>query len=250
MNASYIINDQMSPVPVSESITSRVAMQVNKQDTSNGNYANVDGCGLIVLQVTGTFVAKIIPQVFDSEDTSGTFRNLTAIDTSDGSVVSAIEKAGIYEVHNTVGVIMRARVNSYTSGAVNVDATIIKGNITPIIPVTNTRQELITSVRNKSIAANGEGFIMADVDVSKYAFIYLHIFTDAKHRHTVYYKCSPPEAYSIVGLSGVPITIMDTSAIRDCSEWIELKGDTIIMAITNKDTESSHVYDIDVYGVM
>ena len=253
MNFSYVLNDQGNPVPIVENlISSRVKMQDNVQTTSNGAYADIDGCGLIVLQVTGEFVATIIPQVFDSSDVSGSSRNVEAIDVSNGNVVDRITKVGIYEIRNTIGMKMRARVNSYTSGSVTVNATVINTSAEPIQPVTfKKHHELIASIRNRSVAANGESWIVVSKDVSKYTFLYAHVLTDTTHEHTIYYKYDPEEAISISRNSPVPIEIIKTASLRDCSEWIELRGGTVInIALTNRDAESSHVYDVDIFGVM
>lgn len=371
MNLSYILNDQGNPIPISEKIINRIQMQNGAQGTGNGTYANIDGCGLIVLQVTGTFVATIKMQVDDSSNTFSTSRDVTAVDTSDGSVVTAITKPGIYEIRNTIGVTLRARVNSYTSGSVTVNGTVIKTDIQPEEPILHnsierfnlqneqsgtgngtsinidgyglivlkvtgtfvgkirpqmfddaaqqtsardvsvinsatgevldriteagiyeirntigmqfrarvdaytsgsitvdatlidtdvepvdpddgkTHHKLIGSFRNQSVAAEGTKFILAHEDISKYMFLYLHIYTDESHPHTVYYTQELPQNLSIPGNAPVPINILVTEAYRVCSDWIEIRSGTAInMAITNQDTESAHVYDIDIYGVM
>jgi hypothetical protein len=120
---------------------------------SNGAELSVVGLGAATIQISGTFVATIL---FEGSVDGTTFFSIPVIPVSGGLGTLSANAPGAFRV-NTAGLAeIRARISSYTSGSVTIDAIAIDSNG----PDTGrgdpaTRWEIITPDNNVDLSSRG-----------------------------------------------------------------------------------------------
>lgn len=119
MNISHVLNNPKLNIPVT-------TLQNAVTTTSSGTLLNISGQDAIIVEITGTFVAKIVLHV---QYTGGSFvspKEVYDLDTQERfayTYASGITRTGRFLVKNLGGYnVLRARVDSYTSGEVTIKA--------------------------------------------------------------------------------------------------------------------------------
>lgn len=92
-------------------------LQFQASSTGPGTPLFIDPYGGAVLAVTGTFVASIVPEA--TLDRQNWF-SVEALNLATGGKTTSITSPGLYVVAAPGGVLLRARIDSYTSGSVTV----------------------------------------------------------------------------------------------------------------------------------
>lgn len=247
MTLSNIINSITSPVNVREVNTPIASgtLQSERTATGNGTEVTITGAECLIVKVTGTFVARLVPR---AKYTGGSFVNVSPLYyVEKNKFVAAITGPGTYLYDNTLNKydIFIARVEDYTSGAVSATLTSISKDIYNfLLP----KHIILGSKLGQSIAASGSNSIVSDLaTVKDFAFVYVSYKANAEHAKHITLQFLNPE--NTLGATNPAKTILSNSDAQNISDWIEVKGSSCTLKVYNDDSENSHTYDVYLYGV-
>jgi len=154
----------------------------------NGNDFTVDGYGVCMLQVTGTFSATI---TFKASVDGTNFEDIATTNTNTGTIGTTATAAGIFRINCAGYQKVRAVISGYVSGTITVTGRAlavagtqssmqVSGSTLPeaqAIPIRNTSKMVISTILNAvSVAAAGNtGAIALQVSTADLRFLIVSI---------------------------------------------------------------------------
>jgi hypothetical protein len=181
--------------------------------TGNGTVLDVSGMGTAICQVSGTFVGTI---VFEGSIDNSVFNPIDSQNISGGLITSIVNSIGFYKIPCNGIKYIRARISSYTSGAITVkgyaDALSCSNNAFQIsgsnllieanVTLTGSAQQLATATC-KSVTIQAEPANIGYVYVGRTNGVSstVHSFT-LSPGSSVKIGCSNANLVYVIGTSG------------------------------------------------
>lgn len=246
MELSLITNQAGYPVLTKNGINA-VSTKVIDNKSATGNYTSYECADktAVLFVVSGTFVADVTVYGV-AVDTNSNVRLLKVVDFATGLELKdgIIKKPGTYIGFNDRPYSsMFLRINAYTSGAVTAHA--FDGTNVII----NTMKKHIIKIAESlgvSVSANSYSQPIQNLPVDQFAFITFVARTNGAHAHKIGITFVHTNS---LGSMSPEINIIDSTKERDGeTDWIPVKGEKVTFTVHNN-SDSSHAYDIDVYGV-
>lgn len=216
-------------------------------NTSNGTKAAVEGFNTVAIEVTGEFEATMIVRGTVFGDLPAEPRPTLPVIDYLGNHLMSIKKEGIYYLSVTGLKEIDVRVDNYTSGSVTVKSRAMAMPLNAFA-IHKKKIHLIDSWKGESIAADtveNWGF-----NIDQFPINFVQVRADSSHDWSVTFNYTNQYDSDFGGSIAPSVTAIDAEdELRSQSEWIKVRSDYLTMYVRNKDTESSHTYDILLFGV-